>query len=89
MNPAIRYTARLWSDALGTMQTESTLINGTGSQTGSSRWGDYSAMAVDPVNDSTFWYTNEYYPANATTTWKTRVGTFTVTKKRTGQVTSQ
>ncbi|NUM48509.1 MAG: hypothetical protein HUU38_27705, partial [Anaerolineales bacterium] len=49
MNPAIRYVTRLASDPLGTMQTEAVLINGTGSQTGSNRWGDYAAMAVDPA----------------------------------------
>jgi len=31
-------------------------------QTRTSRWGDYSAMAVDPIDD-TFWYTQEHaYP---------------------------
>src|SRR5579864_1583566 len=33
---------------------------GTGYQASVSRWGDYSAMSVDPVDDCTFWYTNEY-----------------------------
>ena len=27
----------------------------------SSRWGDYSTMSIDPVDDCTFWYTQEYY----------------------------
>jgi hypothetical protein len=78
MRPAIRYTSRLASDPLGTMQAEAVLINGAGSQTGSNRWGDYSAIGVDPANDCSFWYTNEYYPTNASTTWKTRVGVFTI-----------
>jgi hypothetical protein len=78
MNPAMRYATRLSTDPLGTMQTEAVLINGTGSQTGSNRWGDYSAMGIDPANDCTFWYTNEYYPTNASSTWKTRVGVFTI-----------
>jgi hypothetical protein len=78
MKPAIRYTIRLATDPLGTMQAEAVLINGGGAQTGSNRWGDYAAMAVDPANDCTFWYTNEYYPTDATTTWKTRVGVFTI-----------
>jgi len=44
-----------------------------GSQTGSSlaRWGDYSMMAVDPVDDCTFWFTTEYIPANGAFNWKT------------------
>ncbi|MCI0399281.1 MAG: hypothetical protein L0322_30705, partial [Chloroflexi bacterium] len=76
MNPAIRYAGRLSTDPLGTLQAEAVLINGAGSQTGSNRWGDYSAMAIDPADDCTFWYTNEYYPVSAATTWKTRVGVF-------------
>ena len=37
-------------------------------------------MSVDPVDDCTFWYTNEYYDtqANGTTgNWHTRIGAFT------------
>ena len=41
---------------------EATIINGTGVQTTTnSRWGDYTSMNVDPVDDCTFWYVNEYY----------------------------
>ena len=56
--PSIRYTGRLAGDALGTMtQGETTLYPGAGSQTHSSgRWGDYSALALDP-DRCTFWYT--------------------------------
>jgi len=55
---SIRYTGRLTGDALGTMtQGETTLYPGAGSQTHSSgRWGDYSALALDP-DGCTFWYT--------------------------------
>ena len=54
--PSVKYTGRLSTDALGTMpQGEASIINGTGSQTGSNRWGDYSSMNVDPVDDCTFW----------------------------------
>ncbi len=49
MYPAIRYTARLQSDPLNTMEAESSIIEGTGSEVGSNRWGDYSEMTVDPV----------------------------------------
>src|SRR5205823_8868120 len=50
LHPEIHYTGRLAGDRLGTMsQGEGTIINGAGSQTASlSRWGDYSAIAVDP-----------------------------------------
>jgi hypothetical protein len=78
-HPGIRYTGRLATDAAGTMpQGEGTIFTGAGSQTGQnlSRWGDYSAITVDPTDDCTFWYTNEYIPSNGAFNWKTRVGTF-------------
>ena len=41
---------------------EGTIINGAGVQTTTnSRWGDYTDMTVDPADDSTFWYVNEYH----------------------------
>ena len=41
---------------------EATIIDGTGVQTTTnSRWGDYTSMNVDPVDDCTLWYVNEYY----------------------------
>jgi PKD repeat protein len=73
--PGIRYTGRLASDPAGTMpQGEHTIIDGAGYQSPSTRWGDYSAMSVDPADDCTFWYTNEYLPANGL--WQTRIATF-------------
>jgi hypothetical protein len=77
MFPAIRYAGRLAGDALNTLgQTENILIAGTGSQyNGYSRWGDYSSMSVDPVDDCTFWYTTEYYEASGYN-WQTRIGSF-------------
>jgi hypothetical protein len=74
--PSIRYATRAASDPPGTLQAEVTLMPGGGSQTGSTRWGDYSSMNVDPVDDCTFWYTNEYYAATASVNWRTRIGTF-------------
>ena len=59
-------------------QGETHLFDGTGSQTDTfNRWGDYSAMSVDPVDDCTFWYTQEYYPApTGSFNWRTRIGNF-------------
>ena len=76
--PSIHYTGRLAGDALGGMtQGENTMVTGTGSQsTNLSRWGDYSAMTVDPVDDCTFWYTNEFLRSNGTINWNTRIGSF-------------
>ncbi len=78
--PAVRYTGRVPSDPAGTMESENSIIEGTGSQTnGSSRWGDYSGMSVDPADDCTFWYTNEYLTTNGSFNWKTRIGSFKFT----------
>ncbi|MCX7681803.1 MAG: carboxypeptidase-like regulatory domain-containing protein, partial [Anaerolineae bacterium] len=75
--PGIRYDGRLATDPAGTLpQGEAVLINGTGSQTGwSSRWGDYSMMSVDPTDDCTFWYSQEYYAVDGSA-WQTRIGSF-------------
>src|SRR6185369_12211450 len=76
INPQIRYAGRLATDPPNTLgQGETHLFDGTGSQTGN-RWGDYSAMSVDPVDDCTFWYTTEYYLTVSDFNWRTRVGNF-------------
>jgi hypothetical protein len=91
--PGIRYTGRLAGDPLGQMTLgEGVIVNGTGVQTTTnSRWGDYTSMNVDPVDDCTFWYVNEYYevsglplplpppplpPPGTTAPWQTRIGSF-------------
>jgi len=79
INPGIRYTGRLVTDAPGIMgQGEATIIAGTGSQTGAlTRWGDYSSMNIDPADDCTFWYTQEYMVNSGTFNWHTHIGAFT------------
>src|SRR6266567_1494371 len=78
--PGIRYTGRLNGDPLGQMTLgEGVIINGSGVQTTTnSRWGDYTSMNIDPTDDCTFWYVNEYYTAagqaSSTAGWQTRVG---------------
>jgi len=80
--PGIRYTGRLAGDPLGQMTLgEGTIIDGSGIQrTTNSRWGDYTDITVDPTDDCTFWYVNEYYTLagqmSSTAGWQTRVGTF-------------
>ena len=86
--PAIRYAGRLSTDPANTFgQSETSLIEGTASQCcnfsdGSinNRWGDYSAMTIDP-DGCTFWYTTQYYESPQPTTlggdnWQTRIGSF-------------
>ena len=59
--PSIRYTGRRNGDALNTMTiAEQSILEGSYSQTNGVRWGDYSQMSVDPGDDKTFWYTDEY-----------------------------
>jgi len=57
--PSISYTGRRFDDLPGLMpQTEQSILVGTNTQGGvGARWGDYSAMTVDPIDDCTFWYT--------------------------------
>ena len=91
--PGIRYTGRLAGDPLGQMTLgEAVIINGTGVQTTTnSRWGDYTSLNVDPTDDCTFWYVNEYYqisglplplpapplpPPGTTAPWQTRIASF-------------
>jgi hypothetical protein len=75
--PEIRLTGRLSTDPLGEMGAEDTMFAGTGSQIATlNRWGDYSAMVVDPADGCTFWYTNQYYETTGQFDWKTRIGSF-------------
>jgi hypothetical protein len=79
--PGIRYTGRLAGDPLGQMTLgEGTIINGSGVQTNvNSRWGDYTSLNVDPVDDCTFWYVNEYYTVTEPPpdrNWQTRIASF-------------
>jgi hypothetical protein len=76
--PSVRYTSRMAGDPAGTMPGgEVTCHNGTGAQTGSSnRWGDYSSMSVDPTDDCTFWYTQEYYETTGSFDFNTRICSF-------------
>jgi hypothetical protein len=78
LHPAIRYTGRLASDPLGQMTQGEGAVNApNGSQTGGlSRWGDYTSMAVDPSDDCTFWYTDEYLTTNGSFNWHTRIASF-------------
>jgi len=71
--PGLRYTGRLESDALDTMPiNEVRLVDGSGSNA-SNRYGDYSSLTVDPIDECTFWFTGEY---NAASQWSTRIGKF-------------
>jgi hypothetical protein len=87
--PSLHYAGRLASDPLNDLtQGEAVLFQGSGIQVAvpnylqRNRWGDYSALQVDPADDCTFWYTNEYLATNgtvdviSTVEWHTRIGSF-------------
>ncbi len=86
MFPSLGYTGRLAGDALGTMtQGDNLMKAGAGSQKSdlncdpsycALRWGDYSSMSIDPSDECTFWYTNEYLPSNGNFNWTTWIGSF-------------
>ncbi len=76
--PSVSYTGRLAGDPLGIMTLgEGSIIAGTGSQTTSlNRWGDYTSLTVDPTDDLTFWYVNEWVPTTSSVGWRLRIGSF-------------
>ncbi|MEO8285074.1 MAG: S-layer homology domain-containing protein [Chloroflexota bacterium] len=77
--PSLRYAGRLVGDPAGQLsQGEATLFAGTGSEDfpAAPRWGDYSALTVDPSDECTFWYTQEYFSQTALRAWRTRIGSF-------------
>lgn len=73
--PGIRYTGRLASSPLGTMDfAEQVAKAGTSSLTGTgNRWGDYSQTSLDP-DGITFWHTNQYSSGGQ----KTRIFSFRI-----------
>lgn len=77
IRPGIYMTGRLGTDPLNTMGAETTVMAGIGSQQGGgNRWGDYSAMTLDPIDQCTFWYTNEYLKTNGAFNWSTRIAAY-------------
>ena len=79
-NPQIMFNGRLAGDPTNTLGTESTLIAGTGAQSGNCgpstcvRWGDYAGMELDP-NGCEFWMTGEYFATTGLNDL-TRIGSF-------------
>ncbi|MEN8251345.1 MAG: PKD domain-containing protein, partial [Bacteroidota bacterium] len=77
MYPGIRYigqSATANAAANNTLDmAETTIWDGSYSQSGINRWGDYSNISIDPTDDHTFWYTNEYV---AMSTHGTRIASF-------------
>jgi len=81
INPRLMINGRTLNDPDSTLRDEQACTPATtGSQTGSfsgrGRWGDYTSMSVDPVDDCTFWFTGEFYPTTSTNQWSTRICSF-------------
>ena len=76
--PSIAATYQCPSTAAGNMGAEFVIQAGDGSQTGYTRWGDYTSMRIDPSDDLTFWYTNEFYTQSSSYLWSTFIGSFAV-----------
>jgi hypothetical protein len=75
--PSIGYAGRLPGDRPGTLRKHALTFRGSGSQiNGLSRWGDYSAMSIDPADDCTFYFTSEYLKTTGAFNWSTRVNSF-------------
>ena len=75
-DPGIDFS--FWDLASNDSPTEVTILNGAGEEdtpnTGNGYWSTYSSMTIDPTDDCTFWYVNEYWPD--TTAWATRIAYF-------------
>lgn len=75
--PSLYYTGRFDTDALGQMTiAETVIVEGTSSVTSNSRYGDYSQLTRDPVDDLTFWFTAEYDGEPR----KTRIASFKISE---------
>ena len=74
--PSIRFSGQAAANSgSGNLDvSETSILAGAKSQTGVNRWGDYTMMTIDPSNDTTFWYTNEY--SSGGWNWKTQIASF-------------
>lgn len=76
IHPGINFASRASTDPAGQLSSETSLLTGTGSQSGHSRWGDYSSMSVDPTDDCTFYYANEFLNSTGDFIWSTHISSF-------------
>ncbi|MFN2475326.1 MAG: carboxypeptidase regulatory-like domain-containing protein, partial [Chthoniobacterales bacterium] len=77
VKPGIYMTGRLGTDAINTMGAEIEMQPSLGVQIGGgNRWGDYTAMTLDPIDQCTFYYTNEYLKTDGAFNWSTRIASY-------------
>jgi PKD repeat protein len=74
--PSVRFAGQTAANSgTGVLDVnETSIVAGASSQTGVNRWGDYSMMSIDPSDDATFWYTNEY--STGGWDWATKIASF-------------
>jgi hypothetical protein len=73
-DPAVRYVT---FDPSGSSLGDVTLQAAGVGQTSGTSFGTSTVVALDPVDDCTFWVVGEYYPST-TSGWHTRIGSFSV-----------
>lgn len=76
IDAGINIASRAPTDTLGVLGNEQTILTSTHYQSGHSRWGDYSSMSVDPADDCTMWYAQEYMPSSGDFKWGTHINSF-------------
>ena len=64
-------------DPAGTLGNETLLNPGNGSQT-TPNWNTRATLTVDPVDDCTFYYAQQYEPMDGTNNWSTQIEDFTL-----------
>ncbi len=75
--PGVRYTGRQRSDPPGRMASEELVVSGHGvDDAGAVDSIPGGELSLDPVDDCTFWYTQQYLPLSGHRTWRTRIASF-------------
>ncbi len=72
--PSLVLTGRQKGDPLNIMTAAKSTLGAGGDSNFSNRYGDYSALTVDPDDDCTFWLTGEYNKSGHNGEWTTRIG---------------
>jgi len=76
--PGIAINGRQVGDntSLPLLKGETVVQAGGGNNPLNNRWGDYAQTSVDPIDDCTFWHTNEYFATSGDFNWSTAFAAF-------------
>lgn len=87
--PVSQYAVtRAASDPLNTLGNETVLNPGNAAQT-SSEWDERASLTVDPVDDCTYYYTQQYEPTQGTNNWSTQIENFVLAGCQVAKITLQ